>query len=160
MLLVLFNHSKRRLHMSALTSLKLVTAKKPTNIPPVLIRRNKLSAKLWEQIELARGQSTGKPFVVIKNRTVRDAETGLPKSVEVPKRLRPWWWMSDTGKVCVSIRYGSKVLELSKGKSAVEVASPEDLIKTLEAVRGAVEAGELDGQIETASGALKAGFRQ
>ena len=67
---------------------------------------------------------------------------------------------SDTGKVCVSIRYGSKVLELSKGKSAVEVASPEDLIKTLETVRSAVEAGDLDVQIEAASGALKAGFRQ
>ena len=146
--------------MSALTSLKLVCAKKPTNIPPVVLRRNKLSAKLWEQIELARGQTTGKPFVVIKNRTIKDSETGLRKVVEVPKRLRPWWWISESGKVCVSVRYGSKVLELSKGKSAVEVASPEDLIKTLETVRSAVEAGDLDAQIEAASGVLKAGFRQ
>ncbi len=146
--------------MSALTSLKLVSAKKPTNIPPVVLRRNKLSAKLWEQIELARGQTTGKPFVVIKNRTIKDSETGLRKVVEVPKRLRPWWWISESGKVCVSVRYGSKVLELSKGKSAVEVANPEDLIKTLETVRSAVEAGDLDVQIEAASGALKAGFRQ
>lgn len=146
--------------MSALTSLKLVSAKKPTNIPPVVLRRNKLSAKLWEQIELARGQTTGKPFVVIKNRTIKDSETGLRKVVEVPKRIRPWWWISESGKVCVSVRYGSKVLELSKGKSAVEVASPEDLIKTLETVRSAVEAGDLDAQIEAASGVLKAGFRQ
>ena len=146
--------------MSALTSLKLVSAKKPTNIPPVVLRRNKLSAKLWEQIELARGQTTGKPFVVIKNRTIKDSETGLRKVVEVPKRLRPWWWISESGKVCVSVRYGSKVLELSKGKSAVEVTSPEDLIKTLETVRSAVEAGDLDAQIEAASGVLKAGFRQ
>jgi hypothetical protein len=97
---------------------------------------------------------------VIKNRTIKDAETGLRKVVDVPKRLRPWWWISESGKVCVSVRYGSKVLELSKGKSAVEVASPEDLIKTLETVRSAVEAGDLDPQIEAASGALKAGFRQ
>jgi hypothetical protein len=154
------NKPKEEIYMSALTSLKLVSAKKPTNIPPVVLRRNKLSAKLWEQIELARGQTTGKPFVVIKNRTIKDSETGLRKVVEVPKRLRPWWWISETGKVCVSVRYGSKVLELSKGKSAVEVASPEDLIKTLETVRSAVEAGDLDAQIEAASGVLKAGFRQ
>ena len=127
--------------MSTLTALKLVSAKKPMNMPPIVIRRNKLSAKLWEQIELAKGQATGKPFVLLKTRTVKDSESGLRKSVEVPKRLRPWWWMSDTGKVCVSIRYGSKVLELAKGKAAVEVASPDDLIKALEAVRGAVEAG-------------------
>jgi hypothetical protein len=146
--------------MSALTSLKLTNAKKPQNMPPIVIRRNKLSAKLWEQIELAKGQVSGKPFVVIKNRAVRDAETGLRRTVEVPKRLRPWWWMSETGKVCVSIRYGSNVLELAKGKAAVEVANPEDLIKTLETVRAAVEAGELDAQIEAASGALKAGFHR
>jgi len=92
-------------------------------------------------------------------RTVRDAETGLRRSVDIPKRLRPWWWISEAGKVCVSIRYGSKVLELSKGKAAVEVATPDDLVSTLEAVRRAVEAGELDAQIEAASGALKAGFK-
>jgi len=146
--------------MSALTALKLVSAKKPMNMPPIVIRRNKLSAKLWEQIELARGQATGKPFVMLKTRTVKDAETGLRKSIEVPKRLRPWWWMSDTGKVCVSIRYGSKVLELAKGKAAVEVASPDDLIKALEAVRGAVDAGELDAQIEAVSRSLREGFER
>jgi len=126
--------------VSTITSLKLVATKKPINISPVLVRRNKLSAKLWEQIELAKGQAAGKPFVVLKSRTVRDAETGLCKSVDIPKRLRPWWWISEMGKVCVSIRYGSKILE---GK----------------AVRRAVEAGELDAQIEAASGALKAGFK-
>lgn len=129
------------------------------NMPPIVIRRNKLSARLWEQIELAKSQVSGKPFLVIKNRTVKDVETGLRKTVEVPKRLRPWWWMSDTGKVCISIRYGSKILELARGKAAVEVANPDDLIKALESVRKAVEAGELDAQIEAASGALKAGFR-
>jgi len=59
--------------MSALTALKLVAAKKPLAMPAVVVRRNKLSAKLWEQIELARGQAAGKPFVVLKSRTVRDA---------------------------------------------------------------------------------------
>jgi len=144
--------------MSALTALKLVAAKKPLAMPAVVVRRNKLSAKLWEQIELARGQAAGKPFVVLKSRTVRDAETGLRRSVDIPKRLRPWWWISDTGKVCVSIRYGSRVLELGKGKAAVEVATPDDLVSTLEAVRRAVEAGELDSQIEAASGALRSVF--
>ena len=43
---------------------------------------------------------------------------------------------------------------------AVEVASPDDLVSTLEAVRRAVEAGELDAQIEAASGALRLGSRR
>ena len=58
----------------------------------------------------------------------------------------------------VSVRYGSRVLELSRGKSAVEVTSAEDLVKTLEALKLAVESGELDAQIEAASGALRSGF--
>jgi len=157
---VLYQPIEKESSVSTITSLKLVATKKPINISPVLVRRNKLSAKLWEQIELARGQAAGKPFVVLKSRSVRDAETGLRRSVDVPKRLRPWWWISDTGKVCVSIRYGSKVLELGKGKAAVEVATPDDLVSTLEAVRRAVEAGELDAQIEAASGALRSAFKR
>jgi hypothetical protein len=160
MLWVLDQHSRKDTHMSTLATLKLVATKKPQNLPPMVVRRRKLSARLWEQIQLARSQATGQPFVVHKQRMMRDAETGLRTSMEVTKRLRPWWWISEAGKVCVTVRYGSKVLELSRGKSAVEVATPEDLIKTLESVRSAVEAGELDTQIEAASGALKAGFQR
>ena len=50
------------------------------------------------------------------------------------------------------------MIELAKGKTAVEVATAEDLIKTLEIIKGAVEAGDLDAQIEQASGAVRAGF--
>ena len=46
--------------MSALSNLKLVAVKKPTHMPAIVIRRNKLSSKLWEQIQLAkRGQRYG-----------------------------------------------------------------------------------------------------
>lgn len=50
------------------------------------------------------------------------------------------------------------MIEFAKGKTAVEVASADELIKALEIIKGAVEAGELDAQIEQASGAVRAGF--
>ena len=59
----------------------------------------------------------------------------------------------------MAIKYGSCTIELAKGKPSVEVASAEDLVKALTAIKAAVEAGELDAQIETASGALRAGFK-
>lgn len=68
--------------------------------------------------------------------------------------------MSETGKVYISIRYGAKLIELAKGKSAIEVSSGEELIKTLELIKRAVEAGELDSQIEIASTKLKEGFKR
>ncbi len=146
--------------MSALNSLKLVAVKKPRNIPAIVTRRNKLSSKLWEQINLAKSQMDGKPFVVMKYRSVKDPATGLRKQVEVPKRIKPWWFQSEQGKVCVSVKYGSWTIELAKGKPSVEVASGEELVNALTAIKQAVEAGELDQQIEIASSSLRSGFKR
>lgn len=144
--------------MSVLSNLKLVDIKKPRNIPAIVVRRNKLSSKLWEQIQLAKNQLEGTPFVVTKFRSVKDRETGLIKQVEVPKRIKPWWFQSDEGKVCFSVRYGSWTIDLAKGKSSVEVESGEALVKALETIKIAVEAGDLDSQIEIASTKLRSGF--
>ena len=146
--------------MSQLSHLKLVAVKKPSNMPQIVIRRNKLSSRLWEQIQLAKSQLDGKPFVVMKYKTIKDRETGLRKQVEVPKRIKPWWFQSEEGRVCVSVKYGSWTLELAKGMSSVEVTTGEDLIKALESIKTAVEAGELDHEIESASAGLRSGFRK
>jgi len=134
-----------------LDGLKLSTAKKPAHISAVVFRRNKLSKKLWEQIQLAKSQIDGTVFVVKKFRSVVDKETGLRKQVEVPKRLREWWFKNEQGKMCVSIRYGTQLIELAKGKYSIEVDSAPALIKALETVKQAVESGELDAQINNAS---------
>jgi hypothetical protein len=124
------------------------------------LRRRKLSTKLWEQIQLAKSQIDGTPFVVMKFRSLVDRDTGLRKQVELPKRIKPWWFVSDSGKVCFSVRYGSWTIELAKGKPSVEVTSAEDLVRVIETVKKAVEAGELDAQIETASAHLRSGFKR
>lgn len=143
--------------MSTLASLKMVNSKKPTSIPPILQRRNKLSTKVWEQIQLAKANKDGGIFTVKKFKTVKDYD-GSRKTVEHQKRVRQWWFVAADGKVCLNVRYGAKVIEFAKGKTAVEVNSADELIKALEIIKGAVEAGELDSQIEQASGALRAGF--
>jgi hypothetical protein len=143
--------------MATLASLKLVAAKKPSNQPPVVQRRNKLSGKVYEQIQLARAQSAGETYAPTKSKTVTNSE-GERVVVTAPKRIKPWWFVAENGKVCISIRYGAKLIELAKGKSAIEVASPDALIEALEAVNAAVLAGELDAQIEAVSGQLRSGF--
>ena len=135
----------------------MVNSKKPTSIPPILQRRNKLSTKVWEQIQLAKAQSEGGTYTVKKFKSVKDID-GARKTVEHQKRVRPWWFVSTDGKVCLNVRYGAKVIEFAKGKTAIEVASADELIKALEIIKSAVEAGELDTQIEQASGAVRAGF--
>jgi hypothetical protein len=74
------------------------------------------------------------------------------------KRIKQWWFVADSGKLVLSVRYGTKVLEVAKGKWAVEVGTEKDLVPTLELLKGAVLAGELDTQIEAAANKLRDGF--
>ena len=144
--------------MATLATLKLSTAVKPAHMPVIQVRRNKLVRRLWEQIELAKAQQTGTQFAPTKFRTIADPDTGVRKQVEVAKRVKQWWFVTDTGKLTLSVRYGVKVIELAKGKVAVEVGAEKDLVPTLELIKRAVEAGELDVQIEAAALKLRDGF--
>jgi hypothetical protein len=146
--------------MSALSKLKLVEARKPTALPAIVVRRNKLSDKLWEQLQLVRSQKSGETFAPVRRKSVRNTETGERVTIDAPKRVRPWWFTGDNGKLCFSVRYGSRVLDIAKGKNAIEVANLDDLAAVIETVKSAVETGELDAQIEAASGSLKAGFKK
>lgn len=143
--------------MAIFSTLKLVAAKKPTFVSPVQARRNKLSTRLWEQIELAKAQSNGSVFAPTRTKTIRD-DDGNTRTVERSRRIKQWWFVSEAGKVCIAIRYGARVLELAKGKSAIEVATPAELINALETIRSAVDAGELDVQLEAASNSLRSSF--
>jgi hypothetical protein len=136
--------------MSSLATLKLVAAKKPPQQNPITQRRAKLSNKLQEQILLAKAEKDGSTYAPTRTKTVKNAD-GERVQVTLPKRIKPWWFKAEAGKVCIEIRYGARVLELSKGKGAIEVSSPAGLIDALEAVNAAVLAGELDEQIEVVS---------
>ena len=146
--------------MSILNSLKLVTASQAPRVNGVQRQRNKLAAKLDEQIDMATAKQSGANFTprIIKSTT--NPATGQKVQVETFKRVRPWFWISATGGYCFHVRYGSKVIELGKGKNAVEVADLNALVEALTTVKQAVLAGELDAEIEKASGALRSGFKK
>jgi hypothetical protein len=144
--------------MATLATLKLSTAVKPSHMPAVQVRRNKLAKSLWEQMELAKSQQAGTQFAPTKFRSITDPTTGLRKQVEVSKRVKQWWFTSDNGKLALSVRYGARLLELAKGKSSIEIGSTDQLLPTLDLIKKAVEAGELDAQIEAAANKLRDGF--
>ena len=144
--------------MSAFNGLKLVAAKRPQTASPIQQRRNKLSNQLWEQIELARASAEGKTFAPVRLRNVKDKLTGERKKIEAAKRIKQWWFVAENGRVCLQVRYGTRVLELAKGKNSIEVGSGTELLAVLETVKKCVELGELDAQIESASSAVRARF--
>ena len=59
-------------------------------------------------------------------------------------RIKRWWVEKVDGTVLLTVRYGSRPLELAKGKNAIELASMEALELTLRNLKLAVLSGELD----------------
>ena len=144
--------------MSGLSALKLVQAKREKGTSPQHARRQKLSTKLGEQIQLAKAQQSGTEFSPVRLRTVKDEATGMNRKVEVPKKLKPWWWTDDKGKLCITVRYGARTLEIVEGKNAIETDSIADVITSLQVIRTAVDSGELDKRIDAVMGQVTAGF--
>ena len=144
--------------MSVIAKLKLISSKKSRSLSPIVQRRNKLIAKIAEQIELATAQKEGRLYAPKKLKTVTNVDTGERRTIETTKRVKEWYWTSDAGKINLSVRYGSKVIELAKGKNAIEVANSDELLSTLGIIKEAVMAGELDDAINTASDKLRSGF--
>ncbi len=144
--------------MTIIASLKVTNADRPRQLPVIVQRRNKLINALHDQLELARAEAEGREYLKTRRRHVKNPVTGEYAEAVVSRRPRAWFWTADDGKLYLCLRYGTRVLELAKGKSAIEVASSEALIEALETVNSAVLAGELDAQLEGASVKLRDGF--
>ncbi|MDB0048066.1 hypothetical protein N9F12_01335 [Burkholderiaceae bacterium] len=132
---------------ASLANLNMSDVKKPKQQTAVQMRRNKLSKQLWEQVQLATALATGGSFAPIRVRTVKDKLTGERKTVEQPKRVKPWWFTAEDGTLCLQVRYGVQVLEIGKGKNTITLASKDQLVETLNLVKQAAEHGELDKHI-------------
>jgi len=65
-----------------------------------------------------------------------------------PSSASTQWWVKDAdGNCLLAIRYGSKVLEIEKDKTAIVVGNPDQLVPTIEMIIAAIAAGELDGHL-------------
>ena len=145
--------------MSTLNTLKLVVGKRNATVAPIVVRRNKLITKLHEQIELCEAQRSGTTYAPKRTRSYTDKATGERVTMEVAKRVREWFWVSDTGKINLAVKYGAKTLALNKkGANAIELASGDELIATLRNLKTAVANGEFDEAITEVSKATKLAF--
>ncbi len=127
--------------MELLKKLKLTRYQRNNRKNPVLQRRINLAAGISEQIELAENPN----YKQISVRTVSD-NSGDVREVEVSKRVLRWWCVG-AGTVELTVRYGSRILELAKGMDAVELASTDELVPVLEQFKAAAERGEMDDMI-------------
>jgi hypothetical protein len=147
--------------MNLITKLNLITASKQLHINPIQQKRNKLCIKLFEQMEIAKAELNGSNYSVRKEKTYTNKENGQSYTKEVNKRLRKWYWVNDSGKLNLQIKYGVKTLILNKdGSNAIEVKDKKELIDTLITLKDAVLNGELDSAIESVSEKTRNTFKK
>lgn len=137
--------------MSILSSLECVESNpKSVRTNQIGSMRQKLIDRISDQIALAQAIETGESYQRTRFRRVQDLETGEIVQVPTKTRVRPWWIEDRDGSILLWIKYGNQNLDVQKGKTAIRLASKQDIAPTLELVRTAVRAGEFDDKIKAA----------
>ena len=99
------------------------------------------------QIAAAEVEARGEEFLEEVRKWVR-AEDGTREQVVEERPVRKWWWRHHTGAWMITLRDGAKELPLGAGKLSIEVGEAENLVQTLETIRAAALAGELEKALE------------
>jgi hypothetical protein len=132
--------------MSFIKSLNLTTIQRNAVVSPEKQRRNKLINHLREQLAIAKADADGSNYTV-KKRRWELTEDGKKFLIEVDKRLKRWWVVNDDGSIVLGVKWGSKLMELDKGKTGIVLDSINSLIIVIDKLITAVDAGELDNNI-------------
>ena len=137
--------------MIQLADVKLVSAVRPTFQDPVALKRSKFISRVSEQLEIAN--------LLMKGEQIPFTSFNDPVSLKRPRRVSPWWWTDRDGKYLMAIKYGSKVIELAKGKSAVQAETLEQIIEVLKSLKLATSNGELDVLLNHAGELIRKRFK-
>lgn len=133
-----------------LGGLDLTASVKGGPVDKAVVRRNKVIAKLDEQLQIAEAALKGDEF--FKKRTVKKTdEEGNQVTVTVPKRVNKWFYTNNGNDWYLEVKYGNRTLELAKGKTAITVGKLDNVAAVIEQVKQAVAAGELDAAIAIAA---------
>lgn len=130
--------------MPILKSLSFTALPKSAN-DPVHMRRAKFIARLEEQ-----------KLLLSDPKHVRTAQrwtkvNGERQATTKQQAVRPWWKTDASGHVVMSIKFGSRPIEFEKGKAGIVVGSKDKLPAVIDALIGAVRAGELDDHFSQAA---------
>lgn len=132
--------------MTHLSELSLSSASRRQPVTPVARKRLNLIRKLETQIEAAEAELKDEEFLEDIRKWVR-GEDGEREQITEQRAVRKWWWQHHTGAWMLTLRDGAKELPLLEDKNSIEVGEISNLVATLQTIRSAVIAGELDDQL-------------
>lgn len=134
--------------MTILDKLKLTAASPREPLTPLSRKRKRLLQKLDKQIQAAHAEARDEEFLDEVTRWVRCEDTGDKQPITMHRQFKKWWWQNQHGAWMLSLRDGNRLIPLSDDKSSVEIGELQALVSTLETLREAIVAGELDAQLE------------
>lgn len=134
--------------MSILSKLTLTATSPREPITPLARKRIKLLNRIEQQISVAEAELRDEQFMEEVKRWVRNEETGDKTLIATERPVRKWWWKNQHGAWMISLRDGNRLIPLGDDNTSVEVGDIEQMVTTLETLRDAVIAGELDAQLE------------
>jgi hypothetical protein len=120
---------------------------------PAMNRRAAMIARLDDQKKLIEDPS----YVRVSHHFTGKGEER--RRVEKQHRVKKWWRETPTG-VFFTVYSGARPVELGQGKNAVAAASLKDLLATLDRLREAIAAGELDEAISKAAASRTVGKKK
>lgn len=99
--------------------------------------------KLDEQIFAVQGYIKGEEYFGKKARSETD-EDGNKTFFTEPKRVNKWVYTNNDKDWFLEIKYGNRVLQLAKGKTAIVVGALKNMVAVIEQVKAAVEANVIE----------------
>ena len=131
------------------------TTKKAETTLPNLVLRRKMAATLAEQIEGAKAELAGQPYVREKQKWM-PTENGGKELRMVQSSFRKYWFTDTQGRILVELRFGNKPLSIG-GKPCIMVGELAKLPDVLTILRNAVIQGELDADLAIVSESRRRG---
>lgn len=134
--------------MSTLSQLKLSPVSPRTQLSPVARKRRKLIEQIDLQRKAAEAAVAGDEFFQVTRHWVHVEGLEEKQLMEHSRPVRRWWWKNEVGALMLSVRQGSRIMDLGDGKHSIEVGELSDLPTVLDTLRSAIVAGELDVLLE------------
>lgn len=134
--------------MSTMQKLNLTAASKAAPRNDTQLRRHKLISRLRQQKQVAQAHIAGNEHTQRRKVISHNADTGERTVTWQERTVRAWYWFTESGVIHFPVKYGSKALELAKGKNAIVVRELSELPDAIDLLIEATNNGELDKHID------------
>ena len=141
-------------------SLRLTQAERPKQYDPIATRRRKMIEKLDEQLIGFMQAGEGKTPSRSISRKMRDSDTGILVVKEFDRAIKPWWWKGTDGNFYIQLKYGSRPIELAKGRPSIQAESRDALERIIRDLMASVQSGDMDAHLKDSAEAIRLKFKR